>query len=78
MDSRRWDSGAVKKGMCGLDLLKDYGETNGRFQRIFRLMEMVLEIVSLGKIEEIWKLNKSDLDFNHLQDEIAQITRYDF
>ncbi|XP_013636139.1 PREDICTED: uncharacterized protein LOC106341931 [Brassica oleracea var. oleracea] len=26
------------------------------------------------KIEEIWKLNKSDLDFNHLQDEIAQIT----
>lgn len=47
MDSRRWDSGAVKKGMCGLDLLKDYGETNGRFQRIFRLMKMVLEIVSV-------------------------------
>ena len=29
------------------------------------------------KIEEIWKLNKSDLDFNHLQDEIAKVTRYD-
>lgn len=55
MGSRCGEEGDVWVG-SGVHLLKDYRETNGRFQRIFRLMEMVLEIVSLGKLRRYGSL----------------------